>query len=301
MNEQVNSKLVGGFVIGAVVLVVIVFMFFGSGKFFANKDYYVIYFREDATGLDLEAPVKVRGVQIGKVNEITPLSVAAGEIYIQVIIEVYEDVIKDISTEIVSENPSEEMDYLVKKGLRAQLAVESLMLGKLSIKLDYFPDTEITYGGFNDEYIEIPSIKTTGEEMFGSVENILKSVEGMRLQEISTALLSIISKIDATIETMDFKSTFASLNTTLRAMEDLTTNMDSLLEPVSGSVIQTSGSVNETLEKFEQLAERFNRLADENQYYLKQSFEELILTSRSLRNLTEYLQQHPSSLIFGKD
>ena len=65
MTHKANPRLIGGFVVGALVLTVIVFIVFGSGKYFVKKDTYVVYFPSSVSGLSPGDPVKVKGITIG--------------------------------------------------------------------------------------------------------------------------------------------------------------------------------------------------------------------------------------------
>ena len=45
MSNKPNTRLIGAFVVGAIVLIVLVFLVFGSGKIFERTDSWVIFFR----------------------------------------------------------------------------------------------------------------------------------------------------------------------------------------------------------------------------------------------------------------
>ena len=40
-----NARLIGAFMLGAIALIVVIFLVFGSGEFFKDKTKYVVYFR----------------------------------------------------------------------------------------------------------------------------------------------------------------------------------------------------------------------------------------------------------------
>jgi paraquat-inducible protein B len=47
MRRQASPAVIGGFVVGALVLVVVGILVFGSGRFFADTDRAVMYFADD--------------------------------------------------------------------------------------------------------------------------------------------------------------------------------------------------------------------------------------------------------------
>ena len=70
MAKQVSKTVIGGFVISAIVLLVIGIVIFGGGKFFTKTFKYVLFFDRSIKGLNVGAPVVFRGVEIGSVNSV---------------------------------------------------------------------------------------------------------------------------------------------------------------------------------------------------------------------------------------
>ena len=62
--------MIGAFILGAVALMVVSLVVFGSGKFLKKTYKYAIFFRSNTSGLSIGAPVKLRGVQMGTVVDI---------------------------------------------------------------------------------------------------------------------------------------------------------------------------------------------------------------------------------------
>ena len=70
MSKQANKTVIGAFVIGAVALIVVAIVIFGSGKFFRERRTHVSFFDGSVRGLRIGAPVAFRGVTIGTVTNI---------------------------------------------------------------------------------------------------------------------------------------------------------------------------------------------------------------------------------------
>ena len=70
MSRQASPAVIGGFVVGALVLVVLGILVFGSGRFFADTDRVVMYFADDLQGLQAGAAVDFQGVPVGTVAQI---------------------------------------------------------------------------------------------------------------------------------------------------------------------------------------------------------------------------------------
>ncbi len=70
MMQKANPTVIGGFVVGAVGLVVLGIFLLSSGQFLQEKLTYVLYFDGSVEGLYSGAPVNFRGVKVGTVTDI---------------------------------------------------------------------------------------------------------------------------------------------------------------------------------------------------------------------------------------
>jgi paraquat-inducible protein B len=70
MNKKISPAVIGAFVIGAVALIIIAILVFGSGRLFRQTRDFVLYFDNSVNGLRIGAPVKIKGVEIGSVKDI---------------------------------------------------------------------------------------------------------------------------------------------------------------------------------------------------------------------------------------
>ena len=70
MIRKAKPRLIGGFVVGAVALLVIAIVLFASGPLFKKTTKFVSYFDGSVAGLVTGAPVKFRGVTVGSVKEV---------------------------------------------------------------------------------------------------------------------------------------------------------------------------------------------------------------------------------------
>lgn len=72
MEEKVNYTVVGVFVLVLATVLIGGVLWFGSGKSYRTQyDTYRIYMKESVSGLNLNAPVRYRGVEIGRVQQIS--------------------------------------------------------------------------------------------------------------------------------------------------------------------------------------------------------------------------------------
>src|SRR5437867_6603282 len=138
--RRANPAIIGGFVLGAVVLVVAGVMILGSGKLFTATIACVMYFEGSIQGLHEGAPVNFRGVKIGSVTDI---KMQFDPTNLNIRIPVFAKIPKS-SLEILHESastPQEALADLVRRGLRAQLQTEGFLTGLLFVQLDIYPST----------------------------------------------------------------------------------------------------------------------------------------------------------------
>jgi len=310
MSREANPKIVGAFVLGAVALIIVVFVVFGSGRFFQPLNTWVMFFKGNVKGLKVGSPVLVRGVEIGTVSGIRPLHGGEGELFVEVIAKTRPGTVVDLTELYKDLNAEESMDLMLEQGLRAQLNSVSLVTGMLYIKLDFFPDTDLVLTGLNDDHQEIPTIPTSGELLEERLMASLEKFEKMPILEITEELhatlqgvqisLQEINKLAGHFQDIDTSETLASLNRSLDAAEGLMTNLNSKLNPITSSFVDTSQAAQDTLKSIETLMNNLENSAAEERYELRTMLIELSKANRAIRVLVDHLQRDPRSLVWGK-
>src|SRR5271155_2682744 len=89
MAKNANPKLIGGFAVGAIALLVIGAFAFGGGNFLKPQAKAVLFFVSSSlSGLTVGSPVTFRGIKVGAVTNIKiKYDVADQELWIPVYIE----------------------------------------------------------------------------------------------------------------------------------------------------------------------------------------------------------------------
>jgi paraquat-inducible protein B len=312
MAKQANKTLIGVFVVGAVILAVVGVMIFASGQFFADKSYYVLYFEGNMGGLDIGAPVNFRGVKIGAVTNILVRfeSDNITDIRIPVFIEIEPGRITESPEFRASKvyrtfkeqrkemrKTGELMQLLIANGLKAQLVPQSFVTGKVSIQFDFHPDKPITLVGSNDQFLEIPTIPSMMEE-------ITKTIEEIPFKELIEKAKNTIEGIDRLINSPELKNSIVNLDKALQSLNKLINTIDGEVKPLTSSVESTLETTRGTLETAQEAIANVDKgLSDQApviSYELSLALKELTHAARSLKALTDYLQQHPESLLRGK-
>lgn len=175
MSRQASPAAVGGFVIGAIILIAVAVIAFGSANLFKPKLTVVTYFPGSVKGLQPGAPVEFRGVQIGRVTDINLLYRRTNQqTAIAVFMELWPDRVVDVApdTEMDTGGEAELNDLIVNRGLRSQLEPKNLLTGQLVVNLDFRPGTRFELLGFYPGQIEIPGIASARDQLTDAFRNL---------------------------------------------------------------------------------------------------------------------------------
>ena len=116
MSEQSRSVAIGAFIVGAALIAVAAILFV-TGSGFSNREKIVMVFEGSVKGLNIGAPVAVRGVQVGQVTDINVILDADNlELIMVVEADFREERIKR-----VGQTTRDVTEELIDRGLRAQL------------------------------------------------------------------------------------------------------------------------------------------------------------------------------------
>lgn len=299
MAKQANRIMIGGFVVIAVILMAASLIVFGSGKFFKKTQKFVLYFDESVKGLDVGAPVLFQGVQVGSVTSIviqTNLRKLTSQI--PVIIEIEPDKFTVQAEDEKLRDPRKNIPKLIEKGLRAELTMQSFITGKLLIELNLHPDTPVTLKKKKDidkDILEIPTIPSA-------------------TTRLTNDLKATLAGIDKLINNPDLPESIKALKDTLQEARKLVTRVDRQVDPVATDVRKTVkdfGKLARDIDaKVDPLATDLEKtlsgarsvISDDAPVIvgLEDTLKEISAMARSFRQLADYLEQHPESLLRGK-
>jgi paraquat-inducible protein B len=330
MSTKVNKTVIGMFMVSAVALLVAAVLILGSGKFFKDRPKYVLFFEGSVQGLSVGSPVVFRGVRIGEVTDIS-LSFNPKDLSVRipVIVELGEG-----KLETVGEGPGEPQRArprdvgakdvgakLVAKGLRAQLAMQSIVTGQLMIALDFYPGKPAILVGTDKKHREIPTIPTTLQELANRLEKIPIEDIMIKVQEAMAGITKIVNSPEiagimksvnegvgearALVRNVDKQVGPAAANLTEVAVEfrKLATRIEGNIEPLITSLTKTSDEAGLALTRTKGvLANAEGMMGGESAmgYRLMKALEQFEEAAKSVRGLADMLEQHPEALIYGK-
>jgi paraquat-inducible protein B len=332
MSKPVNPYTIGAFLVGSLALLVAAILIFGGGQFLKKKSEYVVYFEGALNGLNVGAPVKLQGVQIGTVKEISlELDQKAISITKPVVIEIDPQVIMDstghsMEAAATLRQRQQNAKRLIDAGIKAQLQMQSLLTGLLYVEFNFYRDSPLGLTGLHYKDLpELPSVPTTADQLKNTADELLTKFRQLPIEDIVRDLAATLKEIREIATSDELKKNRAALAKTLDETEKLVANLNRNLTPMVKNMNSTITDTRVLVQQFNRdmrpvlistgkTLDTANSVLEESRHTLGsmdalagpdaplwQSLEALRDAAQSTKDLTDYLERHPDSIIYGKE
>ncbi len=207
MGTKPNYFKIGLFVLSAVMILLISVVIFGANLFDTERLYFETYFDNSVHGLSVGSPVEARGVQIGRVEEISfvgdrysvPLSHSKFSKYARYVMAVV-SVDSKYMLGVTADQPGDRLNRLVAEGMRIRYATEILTgIGYLEAEFldpNRFPVLEFSW---TPEQAYLPSAPGELSTLKDSVDKILYKLEKIDIQKMSDTAQHLLTSMDQAI------------------------------------------------------------------------------------------------------
>ena len=235
-------------------------------------------FDQSARGLAPDAAVDLLGIDIGRVRTISLQYDGLRKRFpIEVVADIYPLRLGAVRTALMRDAGGGDtvvLQRLVANGLRAQLRTGNLLTGQLFVALDFLPGPPQAATIAADGSVRLPTSPGTLSEIQPQIAEIVQKISKIPFDDIGRDLRTTLSSTSNAINrlTPEAQQALAEVQRTLARAQ---ASLDSL----DRNVIDANAPVQRNLED---------------------TLQELQRTSRALRVLSDYLQQHPESLLRGK-
>lgn len=303
MNTRTNNVLVGLFVLVLLGALIAGVLWLSAGGPPRDYDYYLTYMTESVSGLSVDAAVKYKGVNIGRVREI----------------------------KLNPENPEEVRLLLmvlrgtpVKEDTVATLELQGLT-GLANINLTGGSRNSAPLAKGQDEYPVIPSrpsllvrLDDTLSELVGNLIETSASLNALLNEENRSALSATLKNVQVTTTSLaaESRSLEGIVGDARAALENVRITSERLpaviekfqmsaeaLERMANALAETSGTLSDTgialkrtVESSGRDIQRFTSVAMPEASVL---VTELRQTAENLRKMSELLERDPSVLLYG--
>jgi len=255
---------------------------------------FVVRFKESMRGLSVGAPVLFLGMPIGEVTEVgleynedvlRPRVEVA--VYAYRLAEAFSKESRDFQKTLSHRERTDLLGRMVSdKGLRAQLKTGSLLSGQLYVSLDYYPDAPKAKIDMKQDPPEFPTVVGGMAELQTQIHNIVAKFDKVPVEEIGNDTKKAIQSLDQT------------LKSATRAMNR-----------VEGETLPEAKKTLEDLRRAVAAAERVLNNTDTTilgpdapaQQELREAMQEFTRAARAIRELADYLERNPETLLRGKN
>jgi paraquat-inducible protein B len=316
MSEKPHTVAIGAFIVGA-GLIALSLVIFLLGSSFGDKEKVVMVFDGSVKGLNIGAPLALRGVQVGQVTDID-LILDSDNVELIMLVEA------DFHSKNIRRQGSVDEDLteeLIARGLRAQLNSQSLLTGLLYIQLDFHPGSELILADIDSPYFQFPTVPT-------DLERITKKLHDLDISKLTGNLEKVIQGINIFVSSEEFQAMPASIKTTLDSLtglsnqlqQQLATTAPKLDKVLDGAAVTVAAAntelpklsamagdnlkvLNEAIMAFENTMNDLDGLVDYDSatmYQLNRALRDLSLAGKAIQQLVTTLEEQPESLIRGK-
>ncbi|QJR09855.1 Intermembrane transport protein PqiB [Usitatibacter rugosus] len=244
---------------------------------------FVVRFTKSVKGLQVGSPVDFRGITVGEVKRIDlDFESQQSRFLMLVEIDLYPERLRSrfrdpARAPLPNLTPQQRIGRFVDRGMRAQLKSSNLLTGALYVNLEFFPQAPKATVDFTKTPPEIPVMGGGPGELQDSVAAIAANLEKVPFDKIAA----------------DLRASMAALQTSLKNADAV---MAKLSNEVAPELRMTLESARKTLGTAEQTLSSDSPIGGD----LRGALDEVRRAADSVRQLTDYLERHPESLIRGK-
>jgi paraquat-inducible protein B len=328
MSRRANPKLVGGFVLTAIALLVAAALVFGSFTFFETTRKFVVFFEGSVDGLTAGSAVLFRGVPLGRVVDVgIRYDPKDSSFEIPVIIEIRPGVIARYSPPATLD--TEGLKRLISEGLRARLESASLVTGQQVVQLNFFPGTPINLQKSDLPYYQLPAVPSPTQQIMSSVDvaardlptlikqvtGVLDRVQGILSPENEAAFNLLLESAALTMKSVQADAESVSrligeTDNTIASAGQLTKRLDGIVQDNRDEIRATIRNFREATASVNKLMDQLNQIAASNRMPIKQFAEgtlpdltALIIDARATVNkataVLDSLERNPTRFLFG--
>jgi paraquat-inducible protein B len=271
VNKRPNTLRIGLFAIGGLALLVAAIVaVFGSGLL-ARTEQAVMYFSGSVNGLQVGSPVVFRGVRLGRVVQLGVVHDAnTGVFSVPVRAEIDRRLILDPRGKPADGHSGLSLSNLVARGLRAELATQSLLTGQMFIDLDLpgastaavaVAAVTVVVQRTADGAVQIPTRPSSLQGLMAQLQSV--NLVGMA-NEISAAAASArqLASSPQLLKTVDELAAAArSLQTLGQTLERRVGPLADAAQATLGDTRRAVGAAGAAVDKFGGAAERVGSAA----------------------------------------
>lgn len=318
-SKMSRPVMVGVFLLAMAALATVLTLFVGQGKLSgSNRERMVVVYDTSIMGLNIGAPVTLRGVKVGEVVDIKARLYSDPYLVLNTVyIDIYPDTILPADESL----PELSLDDLYKRGLGVKLKSQSILTGLLYMEVDFYHEASPRKMKVKTTYPQIPTVPS-------DFESFTQDFQNMNLPELMADIGILAKNLKEVTGSEAFRNLPSEFNRAMRSFEvmavqmgtsmtdmrnefvDMAQSMDEMARIVGAGFPETNANINKMLDSLTQTLESMDEaiqlLSDSVaadsplMYQLERSAMDLGRSARAVQGLAEMLEEQPSALVSGK-
>jgi len=301
MARRVSTFMIGLFVTIGIIIGVSIIVWIGASQYFEKGTMYVTYFDESVQGLQKDASVKYRGVEVGRIVKIC---VAPDNKLIEVVMKINLRIDLERNT----------MTQLKAVGITGIVFVELDQQNHEAMKLS----PQIT---FATEYPIIPSRPSDTKQILSGIYEVIDKANDLDFQGISDKIKSTAHSANDLMAGAQTKRIMSNLESSTAALDKSMKRLEKIIADgnLAGAITEAKQALAEarsllsalnsevkdmrlkdTAAKANQVMDALGRTARTSAVDIQTATENLRRASESLERLLERIEANPSDLFFGR-
>lgn len=319
MSRSANPIAVGAFILGMLVLAFLLVLFFTGGHWFTHRDRYTLVYDTSIKGLNVGAPVTLKGVKIGEVTDIKARMLSGS-------FAVLNDITLEIDPKMLEREgqswiAGSVIDDLIQRGLCSQLRLQSLLTGLLYVDVDFHPEKQCQLKDVATEYKQIPTTPT-------DLEQLTRDLEAIDINKLGENLQQIVAGVNTLINDHALQDTIKNINAMLNAVQKSADTVRASADNVTAAIVplaqhgdttvnalnqklpallekldHTTVALQETAASLQKTSANATYLTSEDSpllYRIESAAASVNAAAAEVRHLSDTLERQPEALLYGK-
>jgi paraquat-inducible protein B len=339
MSAQANFFKLGLFVIGATIVLILLLLILGSGRWFQSKVSIETYLNESVQGLEVGSKVKYRGVVVGEVTRIgftynryqldKPMQDRLRYVMIEALL--LPRLIGGRASGDITRPETARME--VDKGLRVRLAPQGIT-GTNYLEIDYvdpktnpelpvpwepdnlyIPSAQSTVTQFvaaatdivsRFQHLDLEGTLTNLNRLLITTNNRIEAIDAAKISQSATRVLDRLDKVPIEQIGKDAGALVADLRVTNQRLAAILDDPATKRLPADADAaaiqikkVLDDPNLAKSLAHLQSTLARLDRVTGGEETDLRRTLENLRQITDNLRDLTENAKRYPSQLILG--
>jgi paraquat-inducible protein B len=265
---------------------------------------YLTYFPGPVGGLEPGTPVRMKGIQVGRVRDVRLRYVpASGTLETPVTLEIDPRELElPLSNPITRESlriaMNDALARLVQRGMRATLATSLVLPGAGGVSLEMVGQqgTARLNTATDPPVIPASSAGSGIEGALAALNDVASTIRGLPLREIANDMRSTMRRVNALVNDPALDESMQRLNRSLAQIESAATITRENIGPIAESLRNAATAAEGAARRVEELIGTQQRQG----YDLGELVRELTRAAEAVRALASYLTENPDALLKGR-